>query len=163
MAKSGLLLGIISLVFVLGTAVLITPVCAPCAGVFLGIIAGYLAGVFDKPTDSGKSMRRGAGAGAIAGALALVGGFIGAAINGALLNPTNMQTFFDRVFGYSNFVITQPVIWLSELGAAFCVGLFDILWMALLGLLGGAIWYSLRGGNRTGTAMTPQQPLPPAV
>lgn len=162
MVKSGLIFGAIALIFILGTAVVIAPFCAPCLGIVFGLIAGYLAGVFDKPVDSGSSIRKGAGAGAIAGAIGLIGGFIGAAINGVLLNPANVQSFAE-LLGINNFSFTQAEIWASQLGFAFCIGLFDIAWMALLGLVGGALWYSISGKNQTPTVLPPQQTIPPAM
>jgi hypothetical protein len=159
MVKSGLIFGGLSLLFIFGLAVLVAPFCAPCLGLFLGLAAGYVAGAFDKPVDSGSSLRKGAGAGAIAGAIGLVGGFIGAAVNGMLLNPSNVQSF-SQILGFSNVYITQGQIWTVQFGFAFCVGLFDVAWMAVLGLVGGALWYQISGKNRT-TALPPQQPMPP--
>jgi hypothetical protein len=160
MVKSGLIFGVISLVFILGTAVFIEPVCAPCLGLIIGLAAGYTAGVFDKPTDSGESTKRGGYAGAIAGALGLIGGLIGSVINGMLLNPGNVASFMNTI-GINNFVINQAQIWASELGFAICIGLFDILWMALLGVAGGALWYQMKGKNQASMTLPPQQPVPP--
>jgi hypothetical protein len=162
MVKSGLIFGAISLVFIFGTAVLVAPFCAPCLGIILGLAAGYVAGAFDKPIDSGSSIRRGAGAGAIAGAIGLIGGFIGATVNALLLNPANVQSFAE-LLGINNFYLSQAEIWVYQLGFATCFGLFDIAWMALLGLAGGALWYSISGKNRTPTVLPPQQPVPPTV
>ncbi len=162
MVKSGLLIGAVSFILILAAATVVTPFCAPCQGIVLGLVAGYLAGVFDKPLDSGESIRKGAIAGAIAGAIGLVGGFVGAVINGALMNPANVASMM-RIFGFSNFNIGQAEIWASQLGFAFCVGIFDILWMAVLGLAGGAIWYQVSGKNQSSTVLPPQQPIPPAA
>jgi hypothetical protein len=162
MVKSGLIFGAISLVFILGFAVVIAPFCAPCLGLILGLAAGYVAGAFDKPADSGTSIRKGAGAGAIAGAIGLVGGFLGAVINGVLLNPSNIQSFV-QMLGFSNINVNQAQIWATQLGSAFCIGLFDIAWMAVLGLVGGALWYQISGKNQIPTVLPPQQPLPPTA
>ncbi len=162
MVKSGLLMGIISFILILGGAIVITPFCAPCLGIILGLLAGYLAGVFDKPSDSGESIRKGAGAGAIAGAIGLLGGMVGAVINGALTNPANMESLIQN-FGLSNFVITQGQIWTYQLGFGFCIGLFDILWMAILGLVAAAIWYQISGKNQSGMSVPPQQPIAPSI
>jgi hypothetical protein len=161
MVKSGLIIGAISFVFILVTAVFIEPVCAPCLGLILGLAAGYLAGAFDRPIDSGESIKKGAYAGAIAGAFGLLGGLIGSVINGMILNPGNIASFMNSI-GISNFVISQAQIWASELGFAVCIGVFDVLWMALLGLAGGALWYQIAGKNQASMILPPQQPVPPA-
>jgi hypothetical protein len=160
MVKSGLILGAISFLFILGFGVFIAPFCAPCLGLFFGLAAGYLAGVFDKPTDSSESIRKGGYAGAIAGGLGFVGGLIASVVNGVLLNPANVESF-SRLFGISNLGVSQAQIWASQLGFAVCIGLFDVLWMALLGVAGGALWFQLVGKNQT-TILPPQQPVPPA-
>ena len=95
MVKSGLIFGAISFVLILGSAVLITPFCAPCLGLIFGLAAGYLACVSDKPISSGEGVKKGAVAGAIAGSLGFLGGMIGGVINGALLNPSILQAI-DR-------------------------------------------------------------------
>ena len=162
MVKSGLIFGAVSLVFILGFAVLVAPFCAPCLGLVLGLAAGYMAGVFDKPANSGESIKRGGYAGAIAGAIGFLGGLVGGVINGLLLNPSNVASF-SRVFGLSNLGISQAQIWVSQLGFAVCIGLFDILWMALLGVAGGALWYQVSGKNQAGSSLPPQQPVPPGM
>jgi uncharacterized membrane protein len=159
MVRSGLIFGALSLVFIFGFAVLVAPFCAPCIGLILGLAAGYVAGAFDKPADSGSSIKKGAGAGAIAGAIGLLGGLIGAVINGVLLNPGNVQSF-TQMLGFSNINVSKAQIWATQLGIGFCIGLFDIAWMAVLGLVGGALWYQISGRNRT-TVLPPQQPMPP--
>ena len=160
MVKSGLIFGAISLVFILGFSVLVAPFCSPCIGIVLGVLAGYVSGAFDKPGDSGRSIRRGAGAGAIAGAIGLIGSFLAAIINGSMLNPGNVQSF-TRMLGFSNIYVTKAQIWASQLGFATCIGLFDVAWMAVLGLVGGALWYQISGKNQTTTVLPPQQPIPP--
>ncbi len=162
MVKSGLIFGAIAFVLVLGSAIVITPFCAPCLGLVLGIAAGYVAGVFDKPINSGESVRKGGMAGAIAGALGLVGGLIGGVINGALLNPASIENF-TKVFGVNNYSISQSQIWTYQLTFAVCVGLFNIVWMAILGVAGGAIWFQMKGKNQTMTVLPPQEPIPPSM
>ena len=162
MVKSGLIFGAISFVLVLGFAVIITPFCAPCLGLFIGLAAGYFAGVFDKPINSGESVRKGGIAGGIAGALGFIGGFVGGLINGAMLNPYSVESF-TKVFGINNFNITQAQIWTYQLGFAVCIGLFNIVWMAILGIAGGALWSQIGRKNRIGTVMPPQEPIPPSI
>jgi hypothetical protein len=161
MLKSGLIFGVISLVVILGSAIFIAPFCAPCLGLVIGLAAGYMAGVFDKPVNSAGSISKGGYAGAIAGAIGFVGGLIGGVINGLLLNPSNVASF-SGIFGLSNLNVSQAQIWASQLGFAVCIGLFDILWMALLGVAGGALWYQLSGKNQAGANLPPQPTVPPA-
>ncbi len=157
MLKSGLIFGAISLIFILGTAIVIAPFCAPCLGLVLGLAAGYMAGVFDKPVNSGESIQKGGFAGAIAGAIGFVGGLGAAVINGLLLNPANVASY-SKLLGLPNLGVSQAQIWASQLGFGVCIGLFDILWMAILGVAGGALWYQIRGKNHATTILPPQQP-----
>jgi hypothetical protein len=160
MVKSGLIIGAISLLFILGISVAIAPFCAPCIGILFGLAAGYMAGVFDKPVSSGESVRRGGSAGAIAGAIGFLGGILGGVLNSLLLNPANVASF-TRLLGIYNMNISEAQIWLSQMGFAFCIGLFDIAWMALLGVAGGALWYQISGKNQGQSVLPPQQPLTP--
>ena len=162
MVKSGLIFGAVAFVLVLGAAIVITPFCAPCLGFVLGIAAGYVTGVFDKPINSAESIRKGGTAGAIAGALGLLGSIIGGVINGALLNPASIQSF-TQVLGMNNYTVTQTQIWTYQLVFGVCVGLFDIVWMAILGVAGGALWFQTRGKNQTMTVLPPQEPIPPSM
>ena len=161
MVKSGLIFGGIAFLFILGGAVFVAPFCAPCLGLVFGILAGYVACVFDRPADSAESVKKGGYAGAIAGGIALIASLLGSVINGMLLNPANVASY-SRLFGIQNLGVTQAQIWISQLGFAVCIGLFDILWMALLGVAGGALWYQITGKNQATTILPPQQPLPPA-
>ena len=157
MVKSGLIFGAISFVLVLGSAVLITPFCAPCLGLIFGLAAGYLACVSDKPISSGEGVREGAVAGAIAGSLGFLGGMIGGVINGALLNPSILQAIYNTL-GMPNINIDQTTVRTMQLVGAACIGLFNIGWMAILGVAGGALWYQITGKQ---TMMPPQAPIPP--
>jgi len=157
MVKSGLIIGAVSFLLVLGSASIISPICAPCIGLFLGLVAGYLAGVFDKPVSNREAIRKGGIAGAIAGGLGFIGGLIGGVINGALLNPSSIGELY-KMFGLPNPSIGQAEIWVMQLGGAFCIGLFNIAWMAIMGIAGGALWFQITGKNRIGTMMPPQEP-----
>jgi hypothetical protein len=161
MVKSGLLFGAISFVLVLGTATLLTPFCAPCLGLVFGLASGYVAGIYDKPTNSGESIRSGAIAGAIAGSLGFVGGLIGGAINGAVMDPSNLEAIY-KTLGIPNVSIDQTTIWTLQLAGAACIGLFNIGWMAILGVAGGALWNQTTGKNQTVPMMPPQAPIPPS-
>ena len=157
MVKSGLIFGAISFVLVLGSAVLITPFCAPCLGLIFGLAAGYLACVSDKPISSGEGVREGAVAGAIAGSLGFLGGMIGGVINGALLNPSILQAIYNTL-GMPNINIDQTTVRIMQLVGAACIGLFNIGWMVILGVAGGALWYQITGKQ---TMLPPQAPIPP--
>ena len=160
MIKSGLIFGAVSFILVLLSAIIISPLCAPCLGLVLGLAAGYVAGAFDKPNDTGDSAKKGAIAGAIAGGIGILGGLTGAVINGVLLNPSNLEALY-KAFGLSGVSTDQTTIWIGQLVGAFCVGLFNVVWMAILGAGGGALWYQITGKNRMGTTLPPQEPLPP--
>ena len=161
MLKSGLIIGAISFVLVLGST-LIHPFCAVCVGLFLGLAAGYFAGVFDKPISSGESIKKGAIAGAIAAALGLAGGIVGAVINALVVDPATVQSIFNYL-GIPNYSISRTDIWTYQIIFGVCVGLFNIVWMAILGVAGGAIWYQIRGKNQPLTVMPPQERIPPSI
>jgi hypothetical protein len=162
MIKSGLIFGAVAFLLILGSSILVTPFCGPCLGLFLGLAAGYFAGFFDKPASSREGVKKGAIAGAIAGSLGFAGGLIGAVINGALVNPSNLEAIY-RTLGITHMNIDQTTIWIAQILGGFCIGLFNIGWMAILGIAGGALWYQLTGKNRVGTPMPPQGPTTPGI
>lgn len=161
MIRSGIILGIISFVLVLVSATVISPLCAPCLGLILGLAAGYLSGVYDKPTSSSEAIRKGAIAGVIAGGIGFLGGLIGGVINGFLLNPSMLEALY-KTFGLPNVAIDRTTVWVFQLGGAFCLGIFNIGWMAVLGLAGGVVWYQMIGRNQPMTVLPPQEPIPPS-
>lgn len=160
MIKSGLIIGAVTFLFVLGSSILITPIFAPCLGLFLGLAAGYVGGVFDKPASSGEAVRKGGIAGVIAGSFGFVGGLIGGVVNGALLNPSSLDWLY-KTLGVPSVTIDQATIWIGQIVAGFCTGLFNIAWMAILGVAGGALWFQIAGKNQIGTMKPPQEPTPP--
>ena len=162
MIRSGLIFGAVAFVLTLASATLISPLCAPCLGLVLGLAAGYVAGSSDKPATSPDSIRIGAIAGAIAGGLGFLGGMIAGVINGAFLNPSDLQSIYN-LFGFPNTTITQGTIWIIQLAGAACIGLFNVGWMAILGLAGGALWFQMVGKDQSGVIMPPQEPLPPGL
>ena len=62
MYKSGLIVGIVTLLLALGTT-LVFPFCVPCLALLVGLAAGYLAGVFEKPVSLEAARKNGAIAG----------------------------------------------------------------------------------------------------
>lgn len=159
MVKSGLIFGALSFFLVIGSA-LITPFCAPCVGLFIGLVAGYVAGVLDKPGSSGDSIKKGAIAGAIAGCISLIGGLVGGVLNSVILSPENLQALY-QTFGIPTAATSHSSIWLGQLGAGFCIGFFNIAWMAIFGLAGGALWYQITGKNLVIKLEEPQELIPP--
>jgi glycerol uptake facilitator-like aquaporin len=160
MVKSGLIFGAISVILILASATLLTPLCAPCLGLFLGILAGYAAGIFDKPTSSREAIRKGGIAGVITGSLALVGSLLASIINGAIINPSSLEAFY-RNLGINNLPIDPTTIWIGQIAGGCCIGLFNVFWMGILGVAGGALWFQISGKNQPGSMLPPQDPTPP--
>ncbi len=142
MIKSGLILGVVTLVLGIGAA-LVSPFCVPCVAILAGLGAGYLAGVFDKPLDSGASAKAGAGAGAIGGAGALLGHLIGGGLNALFLSPTSAAALVGQLGLPSSGDPTS--YYAGVFGIACCLGLVEVVIMAALGAGGGALWYQLTG------------------
>ncbi len=155
MYRSGLILGIAAL-FVAAGATLVSPVCAPCAIVFLGLGAGYLAGVYEKPSTSSAASRVAAIGGALGGLGALLGQGLGTAINGALVGPQGAQRV-SQVLGMQlpTGAGFEQTYWILQVGTAACLGLLDVLLMAAFGALGGLLWWQTSGKN----ANPPAPPL----
>ncbi|MBN1219874.1 MAG: hypothetical protein JXM69_13175 [Anaerolineae bacterium] len=149
MIQAGLIVGVITVVFILGFT-LISPFCTPCVAIFMGLGAGFLAGVFDKPLDNSGSAKSGAAAGAIGGVGAIIGQMIGTAVNGLMVGsegaadivqqlglPVDSAAGFDM--GY----------WGGLIGSACCFGLLAIALMAGTGALGGLLWWATVGKKST--------------
>jgi len=137
MLKSGLISGAVMFLLVLIAAAGLTPLCALCVPLITGLLAGYLTGVFEKPAPD-QALLRGAGAGAIAGGMALVANVLAAIINAAILQ--NPQFQLNRLLGLPPADTTT--VWIVQLGINFCIGLFNIVFTAALGVGGVAIWRS---------------------
>lgn len=152
MVKAGLIAGGVMLVLGLGAAAILSPLCTPCLALFIGLGAGYLAGQFDKPYVQNEAFKKGAVAGAIAGGLGLLGQFGAGLINASVMTPEML----NRLFG-SN-MVTKETLWLGQLGGAFCIGLFNVLLMAGLGVGGAAIWFSM---NKDKQVSPPPASYPP--
>jgi hypothetical protein len=138
MVKSGLIVGVVTLLVALGST-LISPICSVCVAVFAGLGAGYLANVFDKPRSPEGIIGRGAGAGAIAGAVAIIGQIIGAVINASTVDAQVINELFGEP------IMTDQTLWVAQLGAGVCIGLFNVAIMAGLGAAGALIWRQMRG------------------
>ncbi len=149
MYKSGLILGVVAL-FVAAGATLLSPLCAPCAAIFLGLGAGFLAGVFDKPSDNNAIAKVGAIGGAVGGSGAVLGQIIGAVINSYVMGPQGAQQFTQSLglptSGGPGF---EGGYWVAVFGGAICLSLLDVLLMAGFGALGGLLWWQTTGKNAT--------------
>jgi hypothetical protein len=152
MIKSGLIIGVVTLLLVVVAAAGLSPLCAPCVAIILGLAAGYLAGVFDKPISSGDSAKKGAIAGGIAGVLGMLGNIIAGLINAVVLGSMGMMDSFNQILGLPS---SDPAtVWIGQIIAALCIGIINLVLMAGIGAGGGAIWYQITGKKRipSGTA-----------
>lgn len=137
MVKSGLIVGAVMFLFVLGLAAVISPLCALCVPLLTGLGAGYLAGVFDKPLSNGEAAKRGAGAGAIAAAIAILAQMIASVINSLVLQ--NPQYQLGRLWGAET--VDPAMVWVLQIVFALCIGLMNVGLTAAFGAGGGAIWF----------------------
>lgn len=145
MVKSGLIVGAVMFLLVLGLAAIISPFCALCVPLLTGLGAGYLTGVFDKPLSNGEAAKRGAGAGAIAAGLAIFAQIIASIINSLVLQ--NPQYQLGRILGAD--AVEPAVVWMIQIASALCIGLMNVGLTAAFGAGGGAIWFSTGGKNQT--------------
>ena len=147
MVKSGIILGIVALILIVGSTFLLSPLCSPCWGIVIGLAAGYLAGVFDKPLTQNDMIKKGVIAGVIAALFAGAGSLIGAILNGAYLNPADLQNIYE----FLDLPVSMPdetTIWVGQIGSACCVGLVNLVVIGGLGAAGGALWWQIRGKNQ---------------
>jgi len=145
MLKSGLIFGLIALLFGIGLS-LLSPLCVPCLTIFLGLAAGYVANVFDKPAQ-GAAVKNGALAGLIGGAGAMIGQAIGGGLNILIAGPeqtAEIMRQFGMPTGGDQFAAGY---WVGRIGSVCCTGVFDIILMAGLGALGGLLWWQFSGKN----------------
>lgn len=161
MSKSGSIFGAVSFALLLGVT-LISPFCVPCLGLFLGLAAGYVAGIFDKPVSSRDSLRIGGLAGLVAGGFGLIGELIGVGINVQTMDVSAYQQIF-RSLGITGIVYSQSEMTAYQWIGGICFGIFNILWMAILGIAGAALWYQFVGRNQATTMVPPKEPIPPAL
>ena len=153
MYRSGLILGVVALLVAAG-ATLLSPLCTPCAAVFLGLGAGFLAGVFDKPSNNNATVKTGAISGAVGGVGAILGQVIGTVLNGMLVGPERMQQLNQQLGLPFGGAVPHQTYWLGLVGGGLCFSLLDILLMAGFGALGGLLWWQITGKNATPSAST---------
>ncbi len=159
MTKSGLIFGAATFILVLGSAIIITPLCAPCLGLVIGLAAGYVACSYDKPASSGESIQKGAIAAAIAAGIGFFGSLIGGIINGMTVTPAMIESFARSLY-ITNINLTQAQILTYQLVIGVLAGVFNIVWMAGLGIAGGALWFQVVGKNRGPTSQPQQDTFP---
>lgn len=145
MVKSGLILGAVMFLFVLGLAAVISPFCALCVPLLTGLGAGYLSGVFDKPLSNSNAAKRGAGAGAIAAAIAILAQMIASVINSLVLQ--NPQYQLGQLWGAE--AVDPAMVWALQILFALCIGLVNVGLTAAFGAGGAAIWFGASGKNQT--------------
>lgn len=149
MVKSGLILGVVALIFTT-LATLISPICTPCLAVLIGLFAGYLGGILEKPYSEGNSAKIGATAGVISGVGAIIGQIIGALINANIVGPEGVMNMLGQLnIPASSDVMNYytPIVY----GSAFCIGVFNLIMMAGLGALGGLLWFQINGRKNRNT------------
>ncbi len=151
MVKSGLIMGAVMFVLALAAGAVISQFCTPCLALFIGLGAGYLAGVYDKPALQNDALKKGAIAGAIAGGIGILGQLIAGVINASYLRPETLNNLFGQN------LVNQQMLWLGQMGGAVCIGLFNVLFMAGLGVGGAAIWNAMRNQNQTPPPVYPPQ------
>lgn len=147
MFKSGLIVGAVMFLFVLGLAAIISPFCALCVPLLTGLGAGYLAGVFDKPLDNREAAKRGAGAGAIAAGLAIFAQMIASVVNSLVLQ--NPQYQIGQIWGAE--AVDPVTVWALQILFAVCIGVMNVGLTAAFGAGGGAIWFGTSGKNQAAT------------
>jgi hypothetical protein len=143
MFKSGLIIGIVGLIFGIGIT-LLTPLCVPCLALFLGLGAGFLANVFEKPVVQNRAVKSGAYSGAIAGIGVILGQVIGALINSFYVSEEAAMEMLKN-FGFAVPADYGTLYSASQIIATICFSLLDIVFMVLMGMLGGFIWWKMNG------------------
>jgi hypothetical protein len=151
MKKSGLIAGGVALLFSVGTAAGISPLCVPCLALAFGLLAGYLAGAFDKPLDQNQAIRAGALTGLLGGVGMLLGQVLGAVLNAMLIGPEGAARLLSQMglFAGGPAQIAN-MYWIVTVLSTACLVVVDIALMAGFGALGGLLWWKMnQGKNRT--------------
>ena len=154
MTKAGLIIAGVMLVIGSVAAWFQPLLCVPCLALFAGVGGGYLAGQFDKPAAGNLAAKAGAGAGAIGGIGALLAHLIGGTITMLTVGQANAQAIAELLGTGTNPADNPAAYYGGALGAACCMGLFEVALLAGLGALGGLLWYQITGKN-SGSAGTP--------
>jgi MFS family permease len=139
MIKAGLIGLVIGFIYVMSIT-LISPFCTVCITPLLGISVGYLANRFDKPLKFEASLGGGAIAGAMTGCAALLGQILAAVVNGILVTNWEELPGLFRDMGFTQFPDSSEY-WQTTLTANSMCGLLNLVLVAGLGAVGGAIWF----------------------
>jgi len=131
---------------------LITPLCDPCAALFVGLGVGILAAFWERPVTEGSGALKGAEAGAIATAGSLLGQMVGTVLNGIIVGPEKAAQLI-RQFGLPFEYQSPAQYWAYLLVGNGCCGLGGVLLGAGLGAVGGLIGYQIWG--RKGVSQEP--------
>jgi hypothetical protein len=149
MKKSGLIAGVVALLFSLGAAIGISPICVPCLAVVLGVLTGYLTGVFEQSGDQNGIIKAGALAGLLGGIGMLFGQILGAVFNAVMIGPEGIA----RMLSQMGFFVGGPAqiaeyYWPVIAISTACLAVFDVLLMSGFGALGGLLWWKMNGSKR---------------
>jgi hypothetical protein len=139
---------------------LITPLCDPCAALFVGLGVGVLAAFWERPATGGDGALKGAEAGAIATAGSLLGQMVGAVLNGIIVGPERTAQLI-RQFGLPVEYPSPAQYWVYLLVGNCCCALGGVLLGAGLGAVGGLIGYQIWGRSMSGPPAEPIQSYQP--
>lgn len=157
MKKSGLIAGIVALLFAFGAASVVSPVCVPCLAIPFGLMAGYLAGLFDKPVDQNRSIKIGTLAGLLGGIGILLGQIFGAVLNATLIGPEGVARMLAQMglFAGGPAQIAE-FYWVGMVLSTACLVVFDLAMMSGFGALGGLLWWKISGDKQSTSTRTIQ-------
>ena len=146
MLKAGLIGAAVGFFLAVVGAVVMGPICNPCAAMFVGTGAGVLAGVFVRPQSSGSGAGEGAKAGAIATVGNLLGQMVGTGISVLIVDPEQAAQAARDLAGQWGGVTVDPAIYARmyypiQFGSGCLCGLVGVGLGAGLGAVGGLLWY----------------------
>ena len=148
MKKSGLIAGAVALLFSLGAATVISPICVPCLALIFGLLAGYLAGMFDKPVSQNQSVKAGALAGLMGGIGMLLGQSFGSVINGVVVGPEGAARMLVKMgLPAGGPAQVAEIYWPAMVIGTTCMVLVDVALMSGFGALGGLLWWQFSGNK----------------
>lgn len=136
--KFGLLVGLISLLFVIPVAALMG-ICAPFITMITAAIAGFLTAYFGKAVTRRDGAQSGAIAGAICGGITLIGQLIGGILVLIYIQMSETPMIFGNAPSLSAPLLEIVVYYASGLGTGLCFGLVGIILGAIAGGATGAL------------------------
>jgi hypothetical protein len=152
MAKSNLIIGIVSFILMLagGLASAFCCLASPLLAVALGLAAGFLCSHFEKPAAAEQAAVRGTISGAVTGAVALVAHFIGQTVGQLALGAN--AACLPGMCVESAEPISRTSATLFVLFTSCFYGLLVLAIMAGLGAIGGVLWMKTLGKSKAGAA-----------